>query len=60
MSYRLRHTSESARPTNDRWRCASAISAMHVSHLRKKIEATETPLIRTVRGSGYMMTPNQE
>jgi len=30
---------------------------VHVSRLRRKIDAEgETPLIRTVRGAGYMMT----
>ncbi|HEX8924885.1 MAG TPA: response regulator transcription factor [Terriglobales bacterium] len=29
---------------------------VHISHLRKKIETDDVPLIRTVRGSGYTMT----
>jgi two-component system response regulator CpxR len=29
---------------------------VHVSHLRKKIEKNEGPLIRTIRGIGYVMT----
>lgn len=33
---------------------------VHVSHLRKKIEVEGAPLIRTVRGSGYVMTSGQE
>ena len=32
---------------------------VHISHLRKKIDAiSETPLIRTIRGSGYMISAN--
>jgi two-component system response regulator CpxR len=33
---------------------------VHVSHLRKKIEIDGVSLIRTVRGSGYVMTPSEE
>lgn len=32
---------------------------VHVSHLRKKIEQDGFPLIRTVRGVGYVMTPDR-
>jgi two-component system response regulator CpxR len=32
---------------------------VHVSHLRKKIEQDGPPLIRTVRGVGYLITPDQ-
>lgn len=30
---------------------------VHISHLRKKIETENVPLIRTVRGAGYIITP---
>jgi two-component system response regulator CpxR len=32
---------------------------VHVSHLRKKIEKNEGPLIRTIRGIGYVMTEGE-
>ena len=30
---------------------------VHISHLRKKLEREDRPLIRTVRGVGYQFTP---
>jgi len=33
---------------------------VHISHLRKKIEAQSMPVIRTVRGAGYVITSGQE
>jgi two-component system response regulator CpxR len=32
---------------------------VHVSHLRKKLEQDGTPLIRTVRGTGYILTASE-
>ena len=31
---------------------------VHISHLRKKLEAPEKPIIHTVRGVGYVLTPS--
>jgi two-component system response regulator CpxR len=31
---------------------------VHISHLRKKLEAPDRPVIHTVRGVGYVLTPN--
>lgn len=33
---------------------------VHISHLRKKIEADGTPLIQTVRGVGYLFSPHPD
>ncbi len=33
---------------------------VHISHLRKKLEAVNGPVIHTVRGVGYMMSPGQQ
>lgn len=32
---------------------------VHISHLRKKLESGEEPLIRTVRGVGYLLSPGK-
>ena len=32
---------------------------VHMSHLRQKIESRSVPLIRTIRGVGYVMTPDE-
>jgi two-component system response regulator CpxR len=33
---------------------------VHISHLRKKLENTGAPAIRTIRGSGYLLTADSE
>jgi len=33
---------------------------VHISHLRKKMEAPGAPLIKTVRGIGYSLTPSEQ
>ena len=33
---------------------------VHISHLRKKLESRHAPLIRSVRGVGYLFLPTQE
>ena len=33
---------------------------VHISHLRKKLELEEKPMIRTVRGVGYLFAPLSE
>ncbi len=30
---------------------------VHISHLRKKLEREDGPLIRTIRGVGYLFAP---
>lgn len=33
---------------------------VHISHLRKKLEVAEKPLIRTIRGIGYQFAPTED
>ena len=30
---------------------------VHISQIRKKIEETRGPIIQTIRGQGYLLTP---
>jgi len=37
----------------------SSVVDLYVSYLRRKIDADQEPMIQTVRGVGYMLSPNQ-